>query len=123
MSRDFKYCHPQWPEEKRYLKEEIERVRQLPATFFRNGWNIYEWISFVGIFAVIITMTLYQIMPSDKLEFAVSISYIFELLLIWLRLLKPFRTVSSLSALIVMLGKPFIISRSVVYETMNVPNY
>eukprot|EP00794_Sanderia_malayensis_P006244 gene6244-6963_t len=102
--RDIKYCHPQWPDERRHLKQNIERIQDMPATYFRNGWNWYEWISFFGIIAIVVAQIVYHITHEENVRFVVKITYTVELLLIWLRLLKPFRTLPSLSALIVMLG-------------------
>ena len=105
MSRDLKHCHPQWPEEKRYLKGEIKRIQEMPSAFLRGLWDYYEWVSFIGIFAIIGAQIAFIVTHASKARTVLDLTYLLETLLIWLRLLKPFKTVSALSGLIVMLGK------------------
>lgn len=105
MSRDLKHCHPQWPEEKRYLKGEIKRIQEMPSAFLRGLWDYYEWVSFIGIFAIIGAQIAFEVTNSKQVRIALDLTYLLETLLIWLRLLKPFRTVAALSGLIVMLGE------------------
>ena len=107
MSKDLKYCHPQWPEEKRYLKGEIERVRAMQWSQ-NNGWTYYEWIATLGVICIVILQTLYAFKPSGQIGMALKFIYLIELFLVWLRLLRPMKSVPIMSGLIVMLGMFFI---------------
>ena len=44
MEKDLQFCHPRWPEEKKYIGAELEQIRSYHRTYFRDPWNIYEWV-------------------------------------------------------------------------------
>ena len=46
MEKDMDYCHPRWPEEDQYLSSELLQIRGYQRTYFRDPWNIFEWVSF-----------------------------------------------------------------------------
>lgn len=77
----------------------------MPSAFLRGLWDYYEWVSFIGIFAIIGAQIAFVVTNSKQVRIALDLTYLLETLLIWLRLLKPFRTVAALSGLIVMLGE------------------
>ena len=45
MEKDLEYCHPRWPEERQYLTSELLQIRGYQRTYFRDPWNIIEWVS------------------------------------------------------------------------------
>lgn len=109
MSKDFKYCHPQWPEERRYIKDEIARIREMKGS--RNsGWAYYEWLTVLGIVCVIIMQIIYTVKPSTSVGTAAKFAYLIELFLLWIKLLKPMRSVPAMSSLIVILSKSVVFS-------------
>ena len=58
MSKDFNYCHPRWPEEKKYLDSELAQIRTYQQTYFREPWNIFEWISYFVVLTLTVTRVL-----------------------------------------------------------------
>ncbi len=82
----------------------------MQVTYFRNGWNWYEWISFFGAFNVMVVQLIYTLTKKDNIYMWLRVTYAYVLALVWLRLLKPFRTIPLVSALIVMLSKFFYCS-------------
>ena len=104
MSTDFGYCHPQWPEEKRYIKSEIARIRGMQGSK-NSGWAYYEWLTVLGLMCVIIIQVIYAIKPSQPVGTAAKFVYLVELFLLWIRLLKPMRSVPAMASLIVILSK------------------
>lgn len=44
MEKDLEYCHPRWPEERQYLSSELLQIRGYQRTYFRDPWNIFEWV-------------------------------------------------------------------------------
>lgn len=103
MSTDFGYCHPQWPEEKRYIKSEIARIRGMQGSK-NSGWAYYEWLTVLGLMCVIIIQVIYAIKPSQPVGTAAKFVYLVELFLLWIRLLKPMRSVPAMASLIVILS-------------------
>ena len=103
MSKDYQYCHPQWPEEKRYLKSEIERVRKMQQSS-NSAWAYYEWLTVFGIVCIIVLHVIYVIEPLKGVATADKFAHLIVLFLLWLRLLKPMKSVPAMSSLIVMLG-------------------
>jgi len=105
VERDLENCHPRWPEEKRYLEGELERIRRnTRGTYFRNAWNIIDWITHIAVLMVVITRAitvLWKDENSDKIHpkvFAIS------LILIWMRLMKACRAFKALGPFITLLG-------------------
>lgn len=45
MEKDLDFCHPRWPEEKQYLTSELLQIRGYQRTYFRDPWNIFEWVN------------------------------------------------------------------------------
>lgn len=107
MSKDLKHCHPQWPEERRYLKGEIEKVKAMQWSQ-NNGWLYYEWITNFAIMCIIILQVTNTLHPSKGVRTALKFTYLLELFLLWVRLLRPMKSVPAMSSLIVMLGMTFL---------------
>ena len=108
MSKDFNYCHPQWPEEKRYIKDEIMRIREMKGS--RNSaWPYYEWFTVLGIVCVIIIQITYAVKPNSSAGIATKFAYLIVVFLLWIRLLKPIRSVPAMSSLIVILSKSVVL--------------
>ena len=58
MKRDLKYCHPRWPEEYKYIEMEIANISSQGISYFQSYWNYFDWVTYFGILAVILTRVL-----------------------------------------------------------------
>lgn len=105
MEKDLKFCHPRWPEEEKYLRSELAQIRSYQRTYFRDPWNIFEWITYV----VVLTLILTRIMSvASNNEAAQSIHprvYALGLVVIWLRFMRSCRAFRTLGPFIAILGK------------------
>ena len=41
MSKDIKFCHPRWPEEEKYLKQEIDNLDDVNPQYFSDFWYAF----------------------------------------------------------------------------------
>lgn len=104
MERDLQYCHPRWPEERRYLNSEMELIRSSSLSYLKNGWNIFEWLAFVVVLLVVFTRVascLSSNPVADKIHYR---SFPILLIMLWLRFMKCCRCYQSLGPFITMLG-------------------
>eukprot|EP00079_Xenopus_tropicalis_P019808 XP_012809940.1 PREDICTED: transient receptor potential channel pyrexia-like isoform X1 [Xenopus tropicalis] len=106
LEKDLKYCHPMWPEEKEYLQKGIEDLHKVNSGYFRDFWNIFDWIVYFLLLAVSVThiadVTIQNntaIHTNHVRIFAVTIIFL------WLRLMKHARAIRLLGPFIVMLEK------------------
>ncbi|XP_031555285.1 transient receptor potential cation channel subfamily V member 4-like [Actinia tenebrosa] len=104
LYKDLEYCHPRWPGERLYLMQEIDILRHQEPTYFKDAWNIFDWISYFLILASMIThfvaiFTDYRAM--SKIHTNVMSATV---ICLWIRLLKIFRAFTSLGPFVVMCG-------------------
>ncbi|XP_040289767.1 transient receptor potential cation channel subfamily A member 1-like [Bufo bufo] len=106
LERDFKYCHPMWPEEKEYLQKGIDDLQYIQPAYFKDFWNVFDWIVYFLLLAVIVTHIADVIVKSNA-DLHVSHVRVFAVTIIflWLRLMKHARAIRLLGPFIVMLGK------------------
>ncbi|KAM4688899.1 uncharacterized protein O3C94_006999 [Discoglossus pictus] len=106
LEKDLKYCHPMWPEEKEYIQKGIEDVQGMQPAYFRDFWNVFDWIVYFLLFAVILTH-IADIVVRDNKNLHVSHVRVFAVTIVflWLRLMKHARAIRLLGPFIVMLGK------------------
>ena len=94
LSRDKEYCHPRWPEESRYLEQEIKSLRSQRPLLFKDAWNHFEWLTCAILLATVLTYIVNYCYHSDTtytVHMRVSVILIIAL---WLRIMKyarPFR--------------------------------
>lgn len=104
LKRDLAYCHPRWPGERLYLMQEIDTLKNLEPSYFKDAWNIFDWITYSILMASVIThvisaLTTYR--PADKLHTnLMSATVIF----LWIRLLKTCRPFRAIGPFVVMGG-------------------
>eukprot|EP00794_Sanderia_malayensis_P014412 gene14412-15918_t len=105
VERDLENCHPRWPEERRYLEGELERIRRnTRGTYFRNAWNIFDWVTHVAVLMVVITRVIAVLWNNDASDQFHPKVFAFTLILIWLRLMKACRAFKALGPFITLLG-------------------
>ncbi|XP_051507002.1 transient receptor potential channel pyrexia-like [Myxocyprinus asiaticus] len=105
LNDDLSCSHPMWPEERKYLEAQIESIRTLKGTYFQDSWNIFDWLVYFLLMAVLGVHVADIFLVSNSLRenslrlFAVSIIFL------WLRLMKHVRAFRAMGPFIVMLGK------------------
>ena len=104
IQRDLQFCHPQWPEEKRFLISEIGRINSSLKSALLDWWTILEWITFGALLSILVSRGV-AILADDK--FADELHHRFvavALILTWVRLMKFCRSFQTLGPFITMLG-------------------
>eukprot|EP00794_Sanderia_malayensis_P014065 gene14065-15531_t len=104
LERDLRFCHPRWPEEKKYLQQEIKEVNTTTISYFKDAWNYFDWITYACIITVILSRIVAVAWPSSKAKNLHPIFMAVALIFIWLRLMKVLRTFQALGPFIVMIG-------------------
>eukprot|EP00794_Sanderia_malayensis_P013784 gene13784-15226_t len=104
LERDLPYCHPRWPNELQYLESEIKRVRALQTSFFKDAWNIMDWLTYIAVLVVIVTRVL-AVFSGEKVAKSIHPkAYAIALIFMWLHFMKSCRPFTSLGPFITMLG-------------------
>ncbi|KAK7140698.1 hypothetical protein R3I94_013090 [Phoxinus phoxinus] len=105
INEDLSCSHPMWPEERNYLEGQIKYIRNLKGTYTQDPWNIFDWLVYLLLLAVLGIHLTDVFLVSEALRqnslrlFAVSIIFL------WLRLMKHVRAFRAMGPFIVMLGK------------------
>ena len=95
LQKDLAYCHPRWPEEQKYIMQELERIQLSRISYFADWWNIFDWIVYIWIsvgVAVRIPALCGNTRASDVHREILALSMI----VIWIRLLKAMRAFQAL---------------------------
>ena len=104
IQRDLEYCHPRWPGERRYLMQEIDALHQQSPSYFKDAWNIVDWLAYSLIMATIGTHLLAWFLNSSAaMDVHINI-FSATLITIWIRLLKFARAFTALGPFVVMLS-------------------
>ncbi|XP_072007308.1 uncharacterized protein [Engystomops pustulosus] len=106
LERDLKYCHPMWPEEKEYLQKGIFDLLDIHPPYFKDFWNVFDWIVYFLLLAVILTH-IADVVVQHNSDLHISHIRVFAVTIVflWLRLMKHARAIRLLGPFIVMLGK------------------
>ncbi|KAM5158169.1 uncharacterized protein ACMZJ9_009416 [Mantella aurantiaca] len=106
LEKDLKYCHPMWPEEKEYLLKSVEDLEKIQPSYFKDFWNVFDWIVYFLLCAVISTH-IADLVVQDNKDLHTSHIRVFSVTIIflWLRVMKHARAIHLLGPFIVMLGK------------------
>ncbi|BFZ16281.1 hypothetical protein BsWGS_19321 [Bradybaena similaris] len=104
IQMDMKFCHPRWPEERKYLEMEIQAMEQQKPKYFHDMWNIFDWICYIMLLVCIATHVA-DIISHTEILARLHIRFMaVTIILLWLRLMKNARAFSILGPFIVMLG-------------------
>lgn len=104
LRRDLQFCHPRWPEERKYLEQEIEDNEQSGISYFSNSWNYFDWICYSWILVVIATRVLSLTLTVRQIDSLHPKLFSLMLIFIWVRLMKYFRAFRALGPFIVIVG-------------------
>lgn len=95
LKKDLCYCHPQWPEERRYLDQEIKSLDEHKPLVFHDSWNYLEWIT-CAMLSATVASHLIDYFAHTNVTFLAHIRITAALLIVlWLRIMKyarPFKT-------------------------------
>lgn len=106
--RDLEYCHPRWPEEKRYLDGELERLRRSKTgKYFSDGWVLIDWMIHFAVWVIVFTRVAAVVTDNDTVKQYHIRFFAMSLVLIWLRILNTCRAFKSLGPFITLLGHVF----------------
>ena len=90
------FCHPRWPEEKKYILQELEEVETSTISYFKDAWNYFDWITYAWIMTVIISRVVAVFYPKSRAGSLHARFMAVALIFIWLRLMKVLRTFEAL---------------------------
>jgi hypothetical protein len=105
LENDMKYCHPRWPQEKKYIEYEINRVKSLSQYNEFGSWFYLDWVTLILITATIVTHFLFFVNDSHVIRYVYIRIISIMNLLVWLRLLKYVRPFPGIGTLVIILGE------------------
>jgi len=103
LQKDLMYCHPRWPEERKYILQELERIQGSRISYFADWWNIFDWIVYIWISAGVVVRIIALCGGEEASNIHREILAL-SMIVIWIRLLKAMRAFQALGPFIVMLG-------------------
>lgn len=104
LQRDLQFCHPRWPAERKYLEMELREISESGISYFTDGWNYFDWITYGWILSIIITRVLDVGFDYKSAHYIHPRFCAVAIIFIWLRLMKAFRAISSIGPFIVMIS-------------------
>ena len=105
LEDDRKYCHPRWPQEEKYIKLEIKRVKSLPLLNSFGAWFYLDWIVLILIILTTATSVVYYYQDDSATRYLYTRTISIVNLLVWLRLLKYVRPFHGIGTLVIILGE------------------
>ncbi|XP_072170292.1 uncharacterized protein [Diadema setosum] len=104
IERDFKYCHPRWPQERQYLNQEITEIKEQGPVYFSDSWNLFDWFVYISLLLVSILHVVDIFVDASGLSDATQNIFACILIFVWLRLMKTMRAFRTFGPFIVMLA-------------------
>lgn len=104
IDRDLKFCHPRWPEERKYLEMERNDVSESGISYFNDAWNYFDWVTYAWILGIIVTRIFAVVLKNETAHSLHPKVFAIALIFIWLRFMKVFRGFVTLGPFIVMIG-------------------
>ncbi|XP_073776628.1 uncharacterized protein si:ch73-193i2.2 [Danio rerio] len=105
INEDLSCSHPMWPEERNYLEGQIKYIRNLKGTYAQDLWNIFDWLVYLLLLAVLGIHLADIFLVSDLLRLNSLRLFAVSIIFLWLRLMKHVRAFRAMGPFIVMLGK------------------
>lgn len=99
------YCHPRWPQEEKYIKTEMKRIKSLPTLNSFGAWFYLDWIVILLIIITVATSVVYFYKDNSSTRYLYTRTLSFVNLLVWLRLLKCVRPFRGIGTLVIILGE------------------
>ncbi|XP_070555880.1 transient receptor potential cation channel subfamily V member 3-like isoform X2 [Ptychodera flava] len=112
LLRDTEFCHPRWPQERKYIDREIEELNDMGPSYFSDSWNYFDWFVYILLLSCAIIHIVDILVQSsddptgeDILTKVYHRLFAITIIFLWLRLMKSCRAFRALGPFIVMLGK------------------
>lgn len=105
MEDEKQYCHPRWPQERKYVDLEIRRVKSLPLLNTLDAWFYLEWVVLFLIIFTTATHVVYYFEDTNATRYLYTRALSIVNLVVWLRLLKYVRPFPGIGTLVVILGE------------------
>ena len=103
LTRDMKFCHPRWPEERAYTEREIAELAELQPSYLVDWWNYFDWLTYAFILATMICHLVAVINRSEEALRAEKAVGSGMLVLQWTRLMKFLRPFKPIGPFVVIL--------------------
>nr|XP_054772707.1 uncharacterized protein LOC129280722 [Lytechinus pictus] len=104
IEKDFKYCHPRWPQERHYLEQQIDEITHNARSYFSEPWNWFDWFVYISLMCITALHVSDIFIDNDILSQATVNLFAIVVIFIWIRLMKSVRAFQQLGPFIVMLG-------------------
>ncbi|XP_067833410.1 transient receptor potential channel pyrexia-like [Heptranchias perlo] len=105
IMKDLNLCHPRWPEEEAYLKKQLSGLEDMHPNYFKDFWNLFDWLVYLLLLALIATHVADLLMTSELIHTTSIRLFAVTIIFLWLRVMKHVRAIRALGPFIVMLGK------------------
>ena len=105
LEYDLKYCHPRWPQEEKFVKHEMKRVRALPLFDAYDAWFYLDWIILFFIVTTAVTHFVFIYVDTSAMRYLYTRTVSIVNLLVWLRLLKFVRPFPGIGTLVLILSE------------------
>ena len=99
MEKDLIYCHPRWPEEKKYILQELDQIRETRISYFSDLWNVTDWVTYVCLVACMIARSL-ALSGNEEASGYHRRILSFSMIIVWVRLLKYIRAFTTIGTFI-----------------------
>ncbi|XP_041483954.1 transient receptor potential cation channel subfamily A member 1-like isoform X2 [Lytechinus variegatus] len=104
IEKDFKFCHPQWPQERQYLDQEVSDIKDQAPSYFSDKWNLFDWLIYISLLIVTLLHVVDIFVNASGLSTATQNIFAIVIIFVWLRLMKSVRAFVRFGPFIVMLG-------------------
>ena len=69
IRRELQFCHPKWPQERKFVEMAISSTRNKKRSYFHDEWNFVDWLAYVMIviaFVLHYTNVSLHLLNADK---------------------------------------------------------
>ncbi|KAL4232901.1 hypothetical protein ACF0H5_007588 [Mactra antiquata] len=104
IEADLKFCHPRWPEEKKFLDSEQDQLKKSHTKYLSDWWNWFDWFCYALLLSVIGTHVADIVHHTDAIARAHIRLTAVVVIFLWLRLMKNIRAFATLGPFVVMVA-------------------
>ncbi|XP_041866650.1 transient receptor potential channel pyrexia [Melanotaenia boesemani] len=104
LQDDLRYSHPMWPQERRFLLDQIAQIHRIRGSYSQDLWNVFDWLAYSLLTASFSVHMADVFHPSVTLQTISLRFFSITIIFLWLRLMKHVRAFRLMGPFIVMLG-------------------
>ncbi|PAA58265.1 hypothetical protein BOX15_Mlig007031g2 [Macrostomum lignano] len=108
LEEDLQFCHPQCPDERRYLEEQLAAVQDTSVSYFNDAWNYLDWLCYIILLAALVSHFVDVWYPGGAGSLIAARWHVrilaINIVMLWVRLLKYIKPFEFFGPFIVMLG-------------------